>query len=90
MILHTRLIFNFYSYVCFYFNNALLCVLMKTINNLKLGAPWSRGRALSRRPGGPGSNLAYSSIFRGNELIAIDSIYRGKRKRSKEEEIGEV
>ena len=35
MILHTRLIFNFYSYVCFYFNNALLCVLIETINYLK-------------------------------------------------------
>ena len=32
MILHTRLNFKFYSYVCFYFNNALLCVLMETIN----------------------------------------------------------
>ena len=36
MILYTRLIFNFYSYVCFYFNNALLCVLIETINYLKL------------------------------------------------------
>ena len=31
--------------------------------NLSLGTPWSRGRTFARRPGGPGSNLAYSSKF---------------------------
>ena len=27
------------------------------------GAPWSRGRRFARRPGGPGSNPAYSSSY---------------------------
>ena len=38
------------------------------------GAPWSRGRALSRRPGGLGSNPVYSQSF----FFAVKHGDRGK------------
>ena len=56
-----------------------------------LGAPWSRGRALSRRPGGPGSNLAYSSIFIAKINSSVESTYeRLKSWMSSEEMIAET
>ena len=38
-------------YVCFYFNNALCCVLMKTINDLKLKKTAVQGAGVIKTTG---------------------------------------